>query len=123
DEALPLVEIKLAPLMGMEHVFQRQRMQVEGHAEVAQHIRTRPAGDIDPGVAGRAEVEAALIDLHAMYDLDVIRRVLDQGEVERLVGDRRASRERARRRAGLGMAVEEAVHESSRRSVLAARER
>ena len=39
-------------------------------------------------------------------DLDVLLRVLDQGEVERLVRHGRAAGERARRGAGLGMAVE-----------------
>ena len=86
DEALSLVEVELASLMGVEHVLKRQRMQIEGHAEVAQHVRAGPAGDVDPGVAGRAEMEAAFVDLLGMQHLHVFRRVLDQGEVERLVG-------------------------------------
>ena len=72
DEALALVEVELAPLVGVEHVLERQRMQVEGHAEVAQHVRAGPAGDVDPGVAGRAEMEAALVDLDAVQHLHVL---------------------------------------------------
>ena len=112
DEALPLVEVELAPLVGVEDVLERQGMQVEGHAEVAQHLRARPPRDVDPGVAGRAEMEAALVDLHALHHLDIVRRVLDQGEVERLVGDRRTAGQGARRGAGLGVAVKKAVHHS-----------
>ena len=106
DEALALVEVELAPLVGVEDVLERQRMQVEGHAEVAQHVRAGTAGDVDPGVARRAEMEAALVDLHAVQHLHVLRRVLDQGEVERLVGHGRAPGERAGRGAWLGMAVD-----------------
>ena len=115
DEALALVEVELAPLMGVEHVLERQRMQIECHAEVAQHVRAGMAGDVDPGVAGRAEMEAAFVDLHAVQHLHVVRRVLDQGEVECLVGHGCAPGERAGRRAGLGMAMYEAVHVAKRR--------
>ena len=112
DEALALVEIELAARIGVEHVLERQRMQVEGHAEVAQHLRTRPARHVDPGAAGRAEMEAALVDLHAVQHLAIVLGVLDQGEVERLVGHGRAPGQRARRSPGLGMAMNDSVHHS-----------
>ena len=112
DEPLALVEVELAARVGVEHVLQRERMQVERHAEVAQHFRARPARHVDPGAARRAEMEAAFVDLDTVQDLALVVGVFDQGEVERLVGHGRAAGQRARRGPRLGVAVKDSVHHS-----------
>src|SRR6185437_4811242 len=106
-EALAVVDVELAALMAVEDVLERQRMQVEGHAEVAQHLRTGMARDVDPGLARRAKMEAALIDLDALQHLATVAGVFDQREVQRLVGDRRTAGQRTGRGAGRGMAAKE----------------
>ncbi len=97
------VDIELGALVAVEHVLERQRMKVEGRAEVAQHVRARPSRHVDPGVLGRAEMEAALVDLDAVQDLALLRRVFDQGEVERFVRHGRAAGQGTRRRSRLGV--------------------
>ena len=53
--------------------------------------------------------------LYALHDLHLVARVLDQREVQRLVGHGRPAGQRARRRPRLGMAVENPVHGPPRR--------
>lgn len=101
----------------MKDVFERQRMQVEGHAEIAQHFGAGPARHVDPGMARRAEVEATFVDLHPMHDLDIVLRIFDQGKVEGLVGDGGATGKRSGRSTGLGMPVDDTVHASPHASL------
>ena len=66
-------------------------------------------------MAGGAEMEAALVDFDAVQDLDILRGVFDQGEIESLVGNRFTADQGARGGTRLGVTLKNAVQIRSRR--------
>ena len=56
-------------------------------------------------MAGGAEMEAALVDFDAVQDLDILRGVFDQGEIESLVGNRFTADQGARGGTRLGVTL------------------
>ena len=86
DEALPLVEVELAPLMGVKTSPSASGCRLKAMPR-SRNMSELGRPNVDPGPSRRPEMEAAFVDLDAMQHLHVVGRILDQGEVERLVGN------------------------------------
>ncbi len=85
EEEVVAVILDLRPLVGVEDVFEHQRMQLEAPADLAQHLGFVQAMHVEPellparsaGQAGGEAVEASFVEaIRAVFD-ERDRRVLD----------------------------------------------
>ena len=110
QECLIVERIELRALVAVEHVLQRQRMQIELLAQHFQHVGARPAGDVDPGPFRRRQMPATLVDRHLEGGLALLFVVLHQREMQRARLAVVAPGQRSRRRTRWRMAFRQTVH-------------
>ncbi len=106
DEQLVVVLVDLRSLARVDHVLERQLVQAEQRAELAQGRRFGIPLDVNPGDRVAVEVHPALLRRRQVvldeFGFGVIRQVQLQRNESRLAGALQGSRRRAGRVVALG---------------------